>query len=152
MFTVRASEPEFLDQVVANVVLDALTKLELVLQQVGQETVDYLRSLTEHTQPGWPDPQGPPRQAHPGEWADRSGQLAASYGFEVVRTATSVTLRLTNDAEYAFWVEVMDGYFVLSGVTDPGGPVEQAFRTIAARLAPDMAIVVESAQRDVEGD
>lgn len=152
MFTIAAAETEFLDELVANTALDALTKVELVLQQVGQETIDYLRSLVDGTVEGWPDPAGPGRQPHPGGWADRSSVLAASYGFEVVRTATSITLRVFNTAEYAFWVEVMDGYFVLSGVTDPGGPVEQAFRMIAARLAPEFEVVTEPATPDGEGD
>ncbi len=150
MFTIAAAEPAFLDEVIANVALDALTKLELTLEQVGQETVDYLRSLVAGTVEGWPDPDGPGRQPHPGGWADRTTVLAASYGYEVERGDGSVTLRLYNTAEYAFWVEVMDGYFVLSGVTDPGGPVEQAFRAVAARLAPDMVVVVEEAVRDVD--
>lgn len=181
MFKVLAAEPEFLDEVVANLALDALTKVELTLEQVGRETVDYLRSLTSEMRPpigartirtkrrrriGKEAEVGPlqavpermtlgsggPRQAHPGHWADVSTVLAASYDSEVERTATGVTLVLRNTAEYAFWVEVRDGFFVLSGVTDPGGPVEQAFRTVAARLAPDMEIVVEDVQRtDTEG-
>jgi hypothetical protein len=158
------SDASYLDELAAAIEIEALDRMELAYRQVGQEVVDYLRSLAEP--PIWrpplirskktgrlyqarrlgmrhrPDTQVEgPRRAHPGEWADRSGQLALSYSFEVIREAHSVSLVFRNTAEYALYVEEMDGFFVLSGVTDPGGPVEVAFRAIAARLFPDWRIV-----------
>ncbi|HYC31116.1 MAG TPA: hypothetical protein VEB59_02450 [Gemmatimonadales bacterium] len=141
MLELSAGKTSYLDQVVANIALDTMAKLELVLQQVGQETIDYLRSLTDEMRP--PARAGEPqRQAHPGHWADVTSQLANSYRWEVQRTGDSLRLRLANDAEHAVYLEQRDGFFVLSGVTEPGGPVETALRAVVARLAPEMTVVL----------
>jgi hypothetical protein len=80
------------------------------------------------------------RQAHPGHWADVTGQLALSYAFTVVTTPKGAMLTISNSAEYAAALEARDGYFVLSGVMEDGGPVEQAIRRAAAALAPGWII------------
>lgn len=190
-FEIQAGTTEFLDEVVANAVLDARTKLTETLRAVGIETIAYLRSLIDPPEfrPGLARSrktgalyqpavvqrrggirettgrildhfQGPmplvqhrvsvegSRRAHPGHWADRSGQLALSYASEVVEDGDSIILVLSNSAEYAVYVEAHDGFFVLSGVLEDGGPVEQAFRAVAARLAPDWEIVIEPGMVD----
>jgi hypothetical protein len=159
------TDQRYLDELAHAVEIEAIERLRLALEQVGQEVVDFLRTLAEPPewrpglarsrrtgklyQPGFIGPRRAnsriklegPRRAYPGHWAARSGQLALSYSFEVVVGADSVTLILRNTAEYAFWVEVMDGFYVLSGVMDDGGPVEHALRAIVGRLFPDWRVV-----------
>lgn len=119
-------------------VLAAVKRLELTTQQkialvaeaMALEVVAYLRSLTAETRPpakageGW-------RYAHPGHWADITGQLANSYDHYVAVVAGGVVVAFVNYAEYARHLEQHDGYFVLSGVTAPGGPVEVALVRVA---------------------
>jgi hypothetical protein len=120
---------------------DVQDQVRLVLEYIGTQTIAFLRSYTSKTRP--PIRQGdPPRRRHPGEWADRSGQLAASYGWEVERLPQGWVLHLTNTAEYAVALEQRDGYYVLSGVADRGGPVEAALRRAIAIVAPDWQVVV----------
>lgn len=142
MLTVAAGETEGTDKLIEELQRDALKRLEPLAQQVGDDVIRYLRELIAERQAPWPDPAGPGRQERRGHWADRSGELARSYRVEVERDSQSVRLVLRNDSDHAFWVEVMDGLFVLSGVLEPGGPVDHAFREIAARVAPDFEIVV----------
>jgi hypothetical protein len=135
--------------------------LEDVAEAVGALTIAYLRSLTNEMRPpigaqrrmgllglgrGQQGPReaieymsrgkGGPRPAHPGHWADVTGQLALSYSYEVRRTFGGIELVLKNNAEYAMALEAHDGYFVLTGVTEPGGPAEQALRRAVAEIAP----------------
>jgi hypothetical protein len=142
LITLSANDPTWVDELIAAVEVDALDRLDLAFQQLGQEVVDFLRSHVEGlTNPPYKAGEGP-REVHPGEWSDRSGILAASYSYEVRRDERGVTLIFRNTAEYAFWVEAMEGYFVLSGITEPGGPVEEAFRRIAAALFPDWTVTL----------
>lgn len=62
--------------------MDSRVKAALLLETAGVEAVSYLRSLTSDTQPPARG-GGNPRRAHPGGWADVTGQLAASYFYEV---------------------------------------------------------------------
>lgn len=108
------------------------------------------------------------RRAHPGGWADVTSQLANSYGFEIraagqrVRWSRDTSaadgsvqpvsvvgniptnprppfeLVLFNVAEYAIHLENRDGYFVISGVTQDGGPVQSALTKIAAQFGFDI--------------
>ena len=159
------TDPSYLDQLAQALAVDTIERLRLAMEQVGQETVDYLKSLVEPAewrpalarsrrtgnlyQPSFIGPRRAnsriqlegPRRAHPGHWADRSGQLALSYSYEVTADANGVSLAIRNTAEYAFWVEVHDGFFVVSGVMDEGGPVDVAFRAIVARLFPDWRVI-----------
>lgn len=111
----------------------AQDKAEMLLASVGIETIAYLRSFTSESRPPARKGEGP-RPAHPGHWADVRGQLALSYGYRVERIGTVSRLVLFNDAEHAIYLEHMEGYFVLQGVTDPGGPVVEAVRRAAALL------------------
>lgn len=134
--------------------MDQRMKLAMMLVTVGHETVAYLRSLTPHMRPPARTGEGE-RAAHPGGWADITGQLALSYRFEVwvgssrlvyldeyeTRGSIPATLPpgrvklvMLNDAEYAADMEERDGYWVLSGVTAPGAPLEKAVRQAAERL------------------
>lgn len=103
-----------------------------ILQMVGDATIAYLRSYTSEMRPPARSGDTKERPAHPGHWADDTGALAGAYRYEVQRRGGEVRLVLLNDMEYAIYLEVRDGFFVLSGVTDPGGPVENALRQALA--------------------
>lgn len=100
---------------------------------VGNETVAYLRSLTDDMRPPARNGEGP-RRAHPGGWADVRGTLAASYSYKVDPTEHGARLTLVNTAEYAIYLELMDGFYVLSGVGEPGGPIEMILKEKAESL------------------
>lgn len=129
---------------IAALQLDERQKLALVLQRVGIETIAYLRSLTTEMRPParrFPGaPLGGMRRAHPGHWADVSSQLALAYSWEVEERGDEVVLALRNSAEHAVFVEARDGFFVLSGVADAGGPVEQALRKVIPEIAPGWVV------------
>jgi hypothetical protein len=114
-------------------------RIELILQIVGANTVAYLRSLTTVRRPPVRKGEGE-RWAHPGGWADISSNLANAYAFEVRQSGAGWELVLSNHMEYAAYLEAKDGYFVLSGVTEPGGPVEQAIRDAVAEVAPGWVV------------
>ena len=140
MIRYSVDQPDWSAQI-ERLALDAHAKMYLVAEAIGVETIAYLRSLTSEMRPparvpGTKTVTGV-RRAHPGHWADVTGQLAASYDHEVQRIGRSeVVLSLMNHAEYAAHLERRDGYYVLSGVTDPGGPVEQALIRAVQKHAP----------------
>jgi hypothetical protein len=106
-----------------------------IAEAIGAKTIEFLRALTSEMRP--PVKAGAPwRHAHWGHWADRSSQLALGYRYEVNRTVDGVELVLINGTEYAMALEAHDGYMVLTGVTDPGGPAEVKLREAVAILAP----------------
>lgn len=115
-------------------------KVLLMLDEIGQLTVEYLQSTTtERRPPAYPDQSF--RYAHPGHWADISGVLAGAYRYEV--TEAEFRLALINDdpGGYGAILERRNGFWVLTGVTDPGGPVEKAMRQAIGTIAPDWTIV-----------
>lgn len=144
MFNAEAGELDGVIDAVAALEADAGQKIRAILEYIGIQTVAYLRSLTDKVAP--PIRRGdPPRRRHPGYWADRSGALAAAYAAPRVDSVGlgSWRLELSNSMEYAAALEARDGYFVLSGVADRGGPVEEALRKAVARIAPDWRVVYE---------
>lgn len=133
-----AAEPDVVSAIEA-LQADATDKIEVILQLVGAQTIAYLRSLTEEIRP----PAfrgGPMRRAHPGHWADVTGELAREYSWEVERPGDDVVLVLRNDSGHAVWVEIREGFFVLSGVAEPGGPVEAALKAVIPRVAPGWVV------------
>lgn len=120
--------------------IDAMKSAERILEYAGIKTIEALRSFIQETQP--PVRKGdPPRPARLGHWADISGQLAASYSYKVERTFDGARLTLMNGAEYAAALEAKEGYFVLGGVVDRGGPVESAIRQAVAIISPDWKVL-----------
>jgi hypothetical protein len=128
-------------EAVADMGVETADGLELMLMAVGEKTVAYLRSLTSEQRPPVKR-SGPVRSAHPGHWGDVTGQLANSYGYYVYRSPGELQLVLYNTAEYAIFLEQHEGFFVLSGVTESGGPVEMAIRHAVAAIAPDWRVVI----------
>lgn len=120
----------------AAIVAETLDDLEAIAEMVGVETIAELRRLTDEMRPPI-KAGGKWRRAHIGHWADRRGTLALSYSYEVVRGPDVVTVILRNTAEYAIYLELHDGYWVLSGATEDGGPAEVALRAAVSRVRPD---------------
>src|SRR5690625_1740566 len=118
---------------------ESLDLLERIGHRVGERTVEILQGF---------DFTLPPRKVkstrrrldtrprHPGGWADRTGRLARSYGYEVNRVGDGIAITILNTDQKASLVEARDGYFVVSGVTEAGGPVDRALREAIAELAP----------------
>jgi hypothetical protein len=114
-------------------------KIRLVLESVGAETIAHLKSITDERRPPARGTLGE-RFAHPGHWADVTGVLANSYGWEIQPTENGWRLILSNTAEYAIHLEARHGFFVLTGVADPGGPVEEALKDVASKIAPSWSV------------
>lgn len=144
-------------------------RLVLLGELIGLEVISYLRSLTTNSRPPVRKGE-PSRRAHPGGWADITGTLALGYRFEVladgkkVRWSTAqapgddpgrinvlraslpdapistVEIVFINGTEYAAALESHDGYWVLSGIEDPGGPIEPAIRRAVSIVAPEWRI------------
>ena len=100
---------------------------------VGRETISFLRSLTNEMRPPARAGEGM-RRAHPGGWADVRSTLSLSYDYKVEPTEFGAKLTLINTAGYAVYLELMDGFYVLSGVGEPGGPVDTILREKAESL------------------
>lgn len=143
MFQARLDDvTDQIDAMLQGITLDTMAKVEILLQAVGAETIAYLRSLTSNTRPPVRAGEGS-RYAHPGGWADVTGNLANAYAFAVEKGSDSISLVLSNSMSYAAILEARDGFFVLSGVTDPGGPVQTSLERALARIAPDMELRYE---------
>lgn len=117
-------------------IAEAQSDLEAIAEMVGVETIAELRSLTSEMRPPI-KAGGKWRKAHPGHWADRRGTLVNGYQWEVVVTPGTVTVILRNVIEYAIYLELHDGYWVLSGATEDGGPAERALRRAVERVRPE---------------
>jgi hypothetical protein len=125
MFTLSVRQPDW-QKAVQEIALSEDDMIRLVLEQVGKETVAYLKGLTKEER----------------GWASITGHLAASYQAPVVtKIKDGWRLTLANTAYYAVFLEARDGMFVLSGVTDPGGPVEKALIDVCQKIAPDWTVV-----------
>ena len=162
-FVLEIEEEELLEELRA-LEWDVAKTMLYSMEQVGWETVGLLRSLTNETRP--PARVGEPhRRAHPGGWADVSSNLANAYRFELysdgklVRWSTEgenpqlrgnlpshptfpLELKFLNGMEYALYLELRDGYWVIREVTEAGGPVQRALRKVLRAVAPDMDIRV----------
>lgn len=104
-----------------------------LLDAAGARTVAFLRSLTAGVSRDG-------RRLHPGGWADRTGETADSFSYRIERRGPGWRLVIENDSRAAVELEEMDGIFVVSGVADPGGPVEQAMRAAVDEVAPGWVV------------
>ena len=140
MFKMVPGQLEGLDELLRSMEIEAKDRLVLLMQEIGERTLEFLRSYTNQTAP--PIRKGdPPRRRHPQYWADRTGDLARAYDYTVTVSGNVVNLTFANDMGYAAELEGRDGYFVLKGVTERGGPVEAALRQALAIVAPDWELV-----------
>lgn len=125
MFTVQSTSSPDWRKAVAELGASTEMKAQLILESVGAEVVAYLKSRTE-------------QERH---WIVRFGELEQSYGYEVKPFRGGAMLILRAEAEHAIYLEARDGFFVLHGVTDGGGPVEQAIRDVISVIAPELTFV-----------
>lgn len=162
-FELQVETADFLESL-AGLEMDIARKLLLTMEQVGWEVVAFLRSTGHGTQPP-ARPGEPSRSAHPGGWSDVTSNLANAYRFELysggerVRWSTEgetpslrgtrprspefpLELRFINGMEYAAALEAKDGYWVIREITERGGPVQRALRTVIRRLDPGGTIQV----------
>lgn len=134
-----ALEESFLEELAA-VKMDEMQKMRNALEMIGRDVVAFLRSTTSTTRPAARAGE-PRRKAHPGGWADVTGNLANAYAFEIIQDGSGFVLRFENSMEYAATLEERDGYYVLSGVTESGGPVEQALKQVVSRAFPEWRVI-----------
>lgn len=123
-------------ETIRQIEVDTGAKVLLLLDEIGQLTVEYLQSITsERRPPVYPDQSF--RYAHPGHWADRSGDLAAAYRYEVDGQRFRLTIINDDPGGYGAILEARVGFFVVTGVTNAGGPVEKAMQRAIQIVAPD---------------
>lgn len=104
-----------------------------VLHIASELLLKYVKSYTNQLAP--PDSQHRNvRHTHPGGWADVSHDLQDKYFSSVQLEGNAWTMTIGNNSAHAVYVEARDGFLVVHGLTEVGGPVEQAIRR-AARLA-----------------
>jgi hypothetical protein len=116
---------------------DAARRAEYVARVAGEESVAYLRSLTDEMRPPVRKGEGA-RRAHPGGWADVRGTLALGYAYEVEALPTGARLRMLNPVEYAVYLDVRENFYVLRGFFDEFGSGEYApGLEIVRRVAAD---------------
>lgn len=140
LISFQATTSENLDALLADLEWETEDIIEAVLIGVAEEALAWLKSHTSEMRPPAKTGEGD-RLAHPGHWADVTGQLVNSYSYRVVKTRVAVILVLQNNAEYAVFLENRHGYFVLGPAIDPGGIVETAMREALARIAPNWKLV-----------
>jgi hypothetical protein len=136
MLSITAPPPD-LEPAIIRIKRQVMVNTKGVLEAVGEAVVLYLRSLTSEIRP----PAyvgGPERQAHPGHWADVTGELAARYKWSVITLGFHVQLMISNDSGHAAKLELLEGFFVLSGIEEPGGPIDMAFAAVIPVVAPGM--------------
>jgi hypothetical protein len=137
-----AKEVEGIDSTFKEMQMGSRAKIRNILNHVGIKTIAYLRELINETRP--PIRAGEPaRQARQGHWADNTGNLARAYAWELDEGPSSITLVLSNSMEYAAALDAKEGFFVLRGVADKGGPVEQMLRKAVKIIAPDWEVRYE---------
>jgi len=118
--TMRTDLTPFYRQM-AGVRMDMRTAVEKVLFVVGTELVNWLKSTDpsfESVGPKVDRRGGHSVDVHPGGWMDDTTNMRDRHGFKVMRTTRGYRLRLFNDAEYAVYVDALEGYFVLDGVDE----------------------------------
>lgn len=146
----------------------------IILSQVGKDVVRYLRSYTSRKNPPrYPRRKytyvdsvrtkltkkqqkelQPDRPAHPGGWSDVTGpmekdSLAASYYWRVGAVPGGIKLTIGNSSTHAAYVEAKDGYFVVTGIFAPNGPVMKAIRKYMKQYAPGTQVLNQLRYRDV---
>lgn len=140
LYQIRAPEPS-LGGVMQKIRTHTRHETTELLELVGGMVVEYLRSLTNEIRPPARKGEGS-RRAHPGHWADDTGELVRSYYYKVEERARGAVLIIGNTSSHAIWVELRDGFFVVNGVMDNDGPVVEAIRAIAPVAAPGWRVTL----------
>jgi hypothetical protein len=114
MISVRVRQPDW-KGVIEGLVPPLKKDAANMLEEVGQAMVSWLESRTA-AERGW--------------IAREPGGLANSFFYRVTETPQGAKLRIGNSKFYAVILEHRDGLFVVHGITDPGGPVEEKLTEI----------------------
>lgn len=148
MIQFRSSESadEFLEDL-RELDIDTGTKVRRAVQVVAIDTVAFLRSHTEQIRPPARNPftgkKTGPRPAHPGRWADITGDLARAFKGEAVRLfepRAIVALLLTNIMEYAEHLEGKHGYWIFEPLLVEGGRIDQMLGAVLRSIDPSFTI------------
>lgn len=150
-FKSEVSIPDFINAWKAEEI-DAHENALLLLTFIGEEVITFLRSYTGNEVPehkskiprhplqeegkARPEPYLGTRATHPGGWADVSGDLMRKYKYRVENDGDAWRLSIINNSDHAVYVEAMDGFFVVNGVLDQGGPVHKALIKAMAKITP----------------
>lgn len=157
LFEGSVESPDLRD-LIANLEANTTDTVHAVLEFVRKDVLYFLKSYTDVQRPpryqrkfvlkeglyrvkvpnsdrtGW-------RPAHPGGWADISGDLKKRYYTDLQLVNGAWRLAVGNRSEHAAYVEAMDGFFVVSGVLEPGGPVARSIRRALTALGVSWRIV-----------
>lgn len=136
MFTLSARQPDW-QQAIKYLAITTEAKVAKVMDSVGSETIKYLQSFIALSHPPGRPRVGP---FHPGGWRDQSKSLSEGYNYTVTPVRGGTRLAIRNDDQEASYLEHRNGFFVVGGVTDPGGPVETALVAAAAVIAPEWVV------------
>lgn len=128
-----------LKALIPNIRRKVLAQAHVILDQAGAELMQYLTSYTSEMVPGR-EKGASPRPAHPGGWGDVSGDLMQEYFYEVEDMGAGPRLKVGNHSEHAVYVEARDGFLVVSGLFEPGGPLEDAVRHAVAAVNAEWKI------------
>jgi hypothetical protein len=116
---------------------ELLAKVGLVAEVAAAATVTFLRSyINEFAEPL--KKGNPPRQRHPGNWADITHDLEQSYVWFVAPVTDGWEITIGNLSDHAALVEQMQGYYVIEGIFDDGGVFDQCLNAAIQKVAPDL--------------
>lgn len=132
--------PESFEEISGHLAADAY----VMMLEVGERVVEKLKSHTSERRP--PARRGgADRFAHPGHWADVTGQLVADYRYEVIKKGRKglSELHIINDDSggYGAILEEREGFFVLRGIDERGGLIDQEMRAAIAEYMSDVRVV-----------
>lgn len=114
-----------------------------VLTEAVDHTLDYLFSFVGGTNPPpASDPDGLERPMHPGGWSDIKTEMVNSYFGKVEPDAAGGWRgEVGNDDPDAPYLEGMKGYYVVTGINLPDGPLGEAVEQFARQINPGNKIV-----------
>lgn len=139
LFAAQVEEPDLLDMI-KNISTNSQDQVRAVLEFARTDLLVFLKSYTNVYRPPRyqrkfrlndqsrriavdPGDRQDWRPAHPGGWADVENTLRDNYYVQLNWVGNAWQLLAGNRAPEAVFVEAMDGYFVVSGVMEPRGPV-----------------------------
>lgn len=159
LFRSQISTSVDLRQLIKQIEESTIDRMETILTLMKSDILAYLRSYTNVMKPprdyvtkfmldpnsvrvrrpradktGW-------RPAHPGGWADVTENLMQSYYTVLERIDGGWKFTVGNKSGHARYVEGRDGMFVVTGILNPGGPVDKAIRLAFKRLGMGAGVV-----------
>lgn len=168
LFEATVDNPDVVEMI-ASIEANSTDTIRAVLEFVRKDVLYFLKSYTNVERPptgyqrkftldkesrrikvpksdrtGW-------RPAHPGGWADISEDLKKKYFTDVQFVEGAWRLTIGNKSDHAVFVEARDGFFVVHGVLEPGGPVARSILRAIKALGLNWKVVGSSSGIDVSG-